>query len=71
MTKEKTALYENVKRRCAEKGISIQKLEKETGLSNGAIGKWKTSLPRVASIVAVAVYLGESIDNLVRAGGEE
>lgn len=63
-------IYDNVKRLCDEKGITIQKLEKDTGLSNGAVSKWNTSDPGVSKVKLAADYLGVSIENLIRAGEE-
>lgn len=61
-------LYENIKRLCAEKGISIWALEKEIGIGNGVIGKWgiKGSSPRLETVKAVADYFGCTVDELLK-----
>ena len=38
-------IYDNVKRVCDEKGISVGKSEKELDLSNGSVCKWNESEP--------------------------
>ena len=59
-------LVKRIKKLCKMKGISLHKLEKETGLSNGAIAKWETSSPSVEKVSKVAEYFGVTIDMLVK-----
>lgn len=59
-------LYDNVKRVCDEKGISVGKLEKELELSNGSICKWNESEPGIRKVQKVAEYLGVPIEELLR-----
>ena len=40
-------LFENVKALAEKNGMSIGKLEKAAGLSNGSISKWKVSSPKL------------------------
>lgn len=58
-------LYETIKERCKEKGISIAKLEREVKLSVGSISHWRTSDPKVSSVKAVADYLQCTVDELL------
>ena len=58
-------LLKNIIRLCKEKNISIARLEKETGISNGTIGRWGTSSPTVDNLQKVAEYLGTTIDALL------
>lgn len=58
-------LYENIKKRCKAKGISIAKLERDTKLSVGSISHWRTSNPKVSNVKAVADYIGCTIDELL------
>ena len=58
-------LYENIKKQCNQKGISIAKLEREVKLSVGSISHWRTSDPKVSSVKAVAEYLQCTIDELL------
>lgn len=52
--------YEIVRKLCNQRGISIRKLEKDLGFSNGYISKWKTSEPNVKSVIKVAGYFNVS-----------
>lgn len=58
-------IFEKVKRLANEKGISISALEKEAGLGNGVIRKWKTSSPNVDSLKAVAMVLDVKVSKLL------
>ena len=59
-------LYENIKKQCNQKGISIAKLEREVKLSVGSISHWRVSDPQVGNVKAVADYLQCTIDELVK-----
>lgn len=48
-----------------EKGISISKVEKTVGLSNGVIGKWIKQNPTCDKLKLVADFFGVSLDYLV------
>lgn len=61
-------IFDNISRLCKEKGISIAKLEKESGLGNATIRGWDRSSPRVENLQAVAKVLDCSVDDLI--GGE-
>lgn len=56
----------NIRRLCAEKGLSISSLEKLSGLKNATICKWETSVPRVDTLKKVADALGVTVDDLLR-----
>lgn len=58
-------LLKNITQLCKQKGISIAKLERETGISNGTIGRWNESSPSVDNVRKVANYFGCSIDELI------
>lgn len=64
-------IYENVRRLANKKDMSICKLERNAGLQNGTIGKWRTSSPNVSSIKAVADVLGVTVDVLIREDGAD
>lgn len=64
-------LYDNVKRICEEKGISILALEDAVGFSRSSICKWKESEPGVRKVQKVADYLGVSIETLLAEGAEK
>lgn len=59
-------IYTNVTRIANERGVSIAKLEREAGIANGAIGKWRTQTPKVETVAKVAEYFGVTIDELVK-----
>lgn len=58
-------LYKKIETLCKKKGISVAALEKEAGLGNGAIGKWKSSVPGVGNLKKVATVLGCTVDELL------
>lgn len=58
-------MYDKIRELARERGISIPKLEKVCGLSNGAISKWDKSSPSVKNIKPVADYLGVTIEFLI------
>lgn len=58
-------LLKNITQLCKEKGIAISRLERETGISNGTIGRWGTSSPTVENVRKVAEYLGTTVDALL------
>lgn len=64
-------LLENISRLCKEKGVSIARLERETGISNGTISRWGTSSPTVENVRKVAEYLGTTVDALISDAGKE
>lgn len=58
-------VYENVKKKCKAKGISIAQVERATKLSVGSISHWRTSDPKLGNVKAVADCLGCTIDELL------
>lgn len=58
-------IYTNISRLCQKEGISIAKLEKQTGLGNATIRGWSTSSPTVDKLKLVADYFGVTIDDLL------
>ncbi len=58
-------LLDKIKQKCAEKNISVVKLEDYLGFGRGTIYKWETVSPSVNNLKKVADYLGCSIDDLV------
>ena len=64
-------VYDLLKNLCKERKIKIKSIEQALGFSDGMLKKWKTHIPNVANLAAVADYLGVSIDTLVgRASGD-
>ncbi|MDZ5759661.1 helix-turn-helix transcriptional regulator [Carnobacterium maltaromaticum] len=63
------SLLENIKRAASERKISVYRIEKDSGLSNGTIGKWGSGInktPNMSSLKKVADYLDVSIDELIK-----
>lgn len=58
-------IYKNIAALCKEKGISIAKLERETGIGNGTISRWGISSPSVENVRKVAEYFGTTVDALI------
>ena len=61
----KYLIFERVASRCAERGISIARLEKEAKLGNATVRGWKKSMPNVDSLRRVAEVLGCTVDELL------
>ena len=55
-------LYDNVKKLCEEKGVSILSLEKALGFPRSSICKWNENEPGIRKVQKVADYLGVSIE---------
>lgn len=58
-------IYERIKEVSAEKGYSINKLEKELGLPRSSISKYNRNVPSMDKIKLIADFLGVSIDYLM------
>ena len=59
-------IYDNVKRVCDEKGISVGKLEKELDLSNGRFASGTKVSRGIRKVQKVADYLGVTIEELLK-----
>jgi len=57
-------MLEKIKKLAKEKGISIMQLEKECGLTSGAVYHWNDSKPSYDKVLRVARYLGVSVEDL-------
>lgn len=58
-------LFDNIKEICDRKKISISQLEELAELSDGAIYKWKKSMPKADSLQRVAAVLKVKIEKLL------
>lgn len=58
-------LLENIIRLCRKRRLSISRLERETGISNGTISRWGRVSPTVENVQKVARYLGTTVDALL------
>lgn len=58
-------LYDSVKKLADERGLSIAKLERESGIANGVIHRWERGA-NVLTVAKVAKYLGVKIEDLLK-----
>lgn len=59
-------IYDNIKKICKEKGVSVASVEKLAGLGNGAISKWNESSPTIDNLQSVAKVLVVNVDELIK-----
>lgn len=64
-------LYDKIKKLAEERNVSIYRIERDLGLSNGAISKWNESKPNISNMVKVASYLDVNIEQLLLDDSEE
>lgn len=62
-------IYDNIRKVAKDKGISINKLEQELGMTRGSMYKFNQSSPGSEKIQKIADYLGCSVELLMK--GEE
>ena len=64
----KFVIYDNVVELMIKKNMTIFELEREAGLANGTVRKWKdlTNSPKLESVMAVAKVLGVTVNRLLR-----
>lgn len=58
-------MYNQILILCGIAGISIARLERDTGLGNGTIRRWKTGNANIENVKRVAEYFGVSVDKLL------
>ena len=58
-------MYDQILILCGKSGISIARLEREAGLGNGTIRRWKTASASVENVRRVAAYFGVSMASLL------
>lgn len=59
-------LYDKIKEVASNKNVTIYRIEKDLGLSNGSISKWNESTPFSTSLIKVASYLGTTVEYLTK-----
>lgn len=59
------SIKETVKSLCDEAGITINKLEQETGIGRGSVARWDDHEPSISKVQAVADYFHVSVDSIV------
>lgn len=63
-------IYENIQVLCRKSQISISRLERETGLGNGTVCRWKESDPTVTRLKLVADYFGVTLESLISSASQ-
>lgn len=58
-------IYDNVKKLADERGVSIYRIERDTGISNGAIARWNDAVPSSVNLMKVAKYFEVSLESLL------
>lgn len=58
-------VLDNISRLCKKRNITFAELERETGLGNGTVRRWKDMNPRVDLLKKVADFFGVTLDDLV------
>lgn len=58
-------LYSRIQMLASSHSMSIRELESKLDMSNGTIGRWRTSTPGIDKVVAVANFFGVSSDYLL------
>lgn len=64
-------LYDNIKKLCRKKGISISGLEKALDFPRSYICKWNENEPGIRKVQKVANFLEVSIEELLEQTDEE
>lgn len=62
-------IYQNIKSIADSKGISIRKIEMDTGITLGSIYHWNEVKPSVDKVMLVAKYLGTTVEKLLESEG--
>lgn len=63
-------VLDNITRLCKENNVSIARLERDTEIGNGTIGRWGTSSPTLENAKKVADYFNVSVDDLMKSADE-
>lgn len=58
-------LYDKIKEVAKTKSLSIYRIERDLGFSNGSLRKWNNSTPSATSLKKVANYLNITSDELL------
>ena len=59
------SVVDRIKSLCNERGITLAELERNTGIGNGIIARWKSSSPKADSLEKVAVFFSVSTDYIL------
>lgn len=59
-------IFDNVRKRCKARGMSIAVVEAAAGIGKNVIYKWQRNDPSLKNLKAVADYFGCTVDDLIR-----
>lgn len=59
-------ILENVTALCEKRGKTIAAVEREAGIGNGTIGKWKAATPNISTLEKVAKVLDVPLSKLLK-----
>lgn len=59
-------VYQTIKSIADAQGISIRKIEIDTGITLGSIYHWNEIKPSVDKVAKVAKYLGTTVEELIK-----
>lgn len=60
------SLFENLKRLCRSRGVSLAEVERACGLGKKSIYAWGKNSPSIESVKLAADFLGVTVDDLLR-----
>ncbi len=58
-------IYDTIKDIASKQKVSIRKMEKDLGFSNGTMNRWNEFEPKIGQIVQVAEYLRVPVEQLI------
>lgn len=58
-------LYEKIKCLAFSRKVSVYRIERDLGLTNGTVSKWDKSTPSAENLHKVAKYLGTTVEALL------
>lgn len=58
-------IYQKIKSIADSQGVSIRKIEQDTGITPSSIYHWNEVKPSVDKVAKVAKYLGVSVEDLL------
>ena len=59
-------MYEKIKSIAKSKGVKIADIEREIDIAPRSMSNWKTTKPTYDKVVAVAKYLGVTVEELTK-----
>lgn len=62
---DKKKLVESIRKMCAERNISVRKLEASVDFGNGTISKWEEASPSLDNVLKVCDYFGITPNELL------